>query len=130
MPASGHSPAFKLQHTHGGTHVSITVITHSNASSGATESLESAFDQLELASRGEGGCISYEVFQTRTDSETPTGFMTHETYTDSAAYEAHQRTNHVLILGARIGPLLTHSNTYVLPAEDESRPEKGQVDHG
>ena len=57
---------------------------------------------LVLATRQEGGCLAYELFQ-RPDA--PHVFQTVEQWTDSAAADAHMATAHVGAAITAAGPM-------------------------
>lgn len=63
---------------------------------------------IELAghTRGEAGCLRYELYQ---QAEHPEVFQTVEMWQDRAAAEAHMRTPHVGAAITAIAPLLAGS---------------------
>ena len=54
-------------------------------------------------SRGEAGCVSYELFQ---NQDNPVEFVTVEQWSDQAAADAHMGTPHVAMAISRAGELL------------------------
>ena len=65
--------------------------------------LEAALRQLVPASRGEAGCLQYELHQ---DRDTPERFYMLEIWRSAAALEHHRQTEHFLRFGREHGELL------------------------
>ena len=71
-----------------------------------TSALGGILRDLVGPTRGEPGCLSYELFQ---DDDNPREFVTIEHWADQAAAEAHLATPHVAAAFAKAGELLAQA---------------------
>jgi (4S)-4-hydroxy-5-phosphonooxypentane-2,3-dione isomerase len=63
------------------------------AKTGREEEVAAIFSKLTAESRGESGCIMYQVHRHKTE---PRRFFIYEQYKDDAALEAHRAAPHFL----------------------------------
>lgn len=91
--------------------VHLLATLHAHPGHGPT--LEAALRQLVPASRGEAGCLQYELHQ---DRDTPERFYMLEIWRSAAALEHHRQTEHFLRFGHEHGHLLANFElTYHTP---------------
>jgi len=67
------------------------------------DSLRRILHDLMGPSRGEAGCLSYELFQ---NQDNPVEFVTLEQWANQAAADAHMTTPHVAMAISKAGDLL------------------------
>ena len=79
------------------------VIARVCALPGRESTVEVALRQLVLPTRGERGCVRYELFQ---GLEDPHVFIFDETWESEAAHETHMRSPHLQRILAEAGPFL------------------------
>jgi quinol monooxygenase YgiN len=94
--------------------MATTVIARCSSDDAHSEELFQALQLLAEASRSELGCRSYELYRL-TDSSNY--FLSFETYDDSAAFAAHQSSEHFTAIGVgKVLPLLIHRDVQVFSA--------------
>mgnify|MGYP000903971738 CR=1 FL=1 len=81
----------------------IRIMARITARAGAEKELLAVLQDLLLPSRGEEGCLSYELFHNQDD---PLEFVTSEQWRDQAAADAHLVSPHVATAIARASDLL------------------------
>jgi quinol monooxygenase YgiN len=81
----------------------VHLLASLHAQSGHGTALEAALRHLVPASRGEAGCLQYELHQ---DRDTPERFYMLEIWRSAAALEHHRQTEHFLRFGREHGHLL------------------------
>lgn len=82
----------------------LNVIAVITAQPGAADDVRSALQALVEPTRGEPGCLKYELFVSELDSNT---FITVEEWRSTADLDAHLQTDHVQQALARAGALLS-----------------------
>ena len=70
----------------------VIIIARISAKADGAARMRQILMDLVAPSRGEPGCLSYELFQ---DDENSPDFVTVERWADSAAVEAHMATAHI-----------------------------------
>jgi quinol monooxygenase YgiN len=81
----------------------IRIMARMSARAGSEALLRDVLQQLLAPSRGEAGCLRYELFE---NEDHPGEFVTVEQWEDQAAADAHLATPHVAAALARAGGLL------------------------
>ena len=81
----------------------IKVMARISSHAATTSALRDILRDLVDPTRGEPGCLNYELFQ---DDDDPLEFVTIEHWADQAAADAHLATPHVAAAFARAGDLL------------------------
>lgn len=88
----------------------VNAVTYTFPAERADEA-ERIFRELREASRGEPGCIAYDVARGRDERST---FVLHEVWRDQAALEAHYAAEHFTRLGTNgIRPLATERRALI-----------------
>lgn len=70
----------------------VRIMARISARAGSETKLRAILQSLLGPSRGEAGCVSYELFG---NEDNPLEFVTVEQWTDQAAVDAHLATPHV-----------------------------------
>ncbi|WP_291991775.1 putative quinol monooxygenase [Candidatus Accumulibacter sp. ACC003] len=81
----------------------IRIMARLTARAGSEAALRLVLQELCGPSRGEAGCLSYELFHNQDDARE---FVTLERWADQAAADAHLATPHVARAIAQAGELL------------------------
>jgi quinol monooxygenase YgiN len=72
--------------------VPLQVVATITAKPGSESIVREALSELVTGTRGESGCLAYELFQSAAD---PTVFITVETWQGQADLDAHLKTPHL-----------------------------------
>ena len=83
--------------------VTVKIMARITARADTAALLREILRDLVGPSRGEAGCVSYELFQ---NQDNPVEFVTIEQWSDQAAADAHMGTPHVATAISRAGELL------------------------
>lgn len=81
----------------------VRIMARITARDDTSSELRAILCDLAGPSRGEGGCIGYELLQNQDD---PREFVTIEEWVDQAAADAHMVTPHVVLAVSKAGDLL------------------------
>lgn len=81
----------------------LHILAHVNARTDAADAMRGVFEALVVPSRGEPGCIDYQVYE---DVDRPGRFVTVECWRDQDAFDKHMASPHVAGALAAAGPLL------------------------
>jgi len=81
----------------------IIIMARLSSRAATTGALGSILRDLVDPTRGEPGCLSYDLFQ---DDDDPLEFVTIEHWADQATADAHLATPHVAVALAKAGDLL------------------------
>ena len=81
-----------------------TIVAIFSPKPGQEQAVERILRGMTAPSRGEPGCLRYDLYRT---SSAPTMFTLFEIYTDDAAFDFHRATPHYLAYRAAIGDLLS-----------------------
>ncbi len=84
----------------------VRIMARITARAGSEAQLREVLRGLLGPSRGEAGCVSYELFE---NEDNPVEFVTVEQWADQAAVDAHMATPHVATAIARAGELLAEA---------------------
>jgi quinol monooxygenase YgiN len=71
----------------------VTVIAHVRAKQGQEERAREILEELVAPTRGEAGCINYDLHQS---AEDPGLFVFYENWTSAAALDAHANSEHIV----------------------------------
>lgn len=83
----------------------VRIMARISAREGYEAKLEAILQELRGPSRGETGCLTYEVFH---NLDYPQEFVTVEEWCDQAAADAHLQTPHVAAAISAAAELLAH----------------------
>lgn len=81
----------------------LTVVARIRAKPSKEEEVKRALLGLVGPTRGEAGCINYDLHQSHDDAAL---FLFYENWTSKAALDAHARSAHIQAFRARAGELL------------------------
>jgi quinol monooxygenase YgiN len=84
-------------------HSELRLIAELVAKPSQADALRAALQAMLAPSRGEPGCLQYDLHE---DRDREGHFMFFERWTDAAALDAHTKTPHYLALGNQVEPLL------------------------
>lgn len=84
----------------------VRIMARISAREGCEAKLREVLHALIAPSRGEAGCVSYELFE---NEDHPLEFVTVEQWADQAAADAHLATPHVAAAIARVGEMLAQA---------------------
>lgn len=84
----------------------VRIMARMSARAGSELQLREVLHDLLAPSRGEAGCLGYELFE---NEDHPGEFVTVEQWEDQAAADAHLATSHVAAAIARAGELLAQA---------------------
>ena len=82
---------------------SVKIMARITARTDTAAMLRQILRDLVGPSRGEAGCVGYELFQ---NQDNPVEFVTVEQWSDQAAADAHMSTPHVVLAISKAGELL------------------------
>ena len=84
--------------------MSVGVVAKLRVKEGMNREFETVFRQLaEAVDNNEPGCNYYELHKSNSDRQL---YIVLEQYLDEDALEAHEHTEHMKVLGARLAPFL------------------------
>ncbi|RVW06788.1 putative quinol monooxygenase [Rhodococcus spongiicola] len=96
----------------------LHVVASVQAKPGSEEVVRNGFPPLEVASRNEEGCVSYQIFESTTVDRT---FVVVERYKSPEAFDAHLQTPHFKAWMETFGEHLTGAPVvHILKAISES----------
>ncbi len=81
----------------------FTMVVGLRTKEGAGEKVETAFAPAIKATRGEKGCLAYDLNR---DTKAPEQYLVYERWQSLAALEAHLKSPHIATLLAALGDLL------------------------
>ncbi len=81
----------------------LMLVARITARPGQEENVKQALLALVGPTRGEAGCLNYDLHQSHAD---PAVFLFHENWTSQAALDAHSASPHIQAFRARAGELL------------------------
>ncbi|MBL8416490.1 MAG: antibiotic biosynthesis monooxygenase [Propionivibrio sp.] len=84
----------------------VRIMARISAREACEAKLREVLQALIAPSRGESGCVSYELFE---NEDRPLEFVTVEQWADQAAADAHLATPHVAAAMARAGDFLAQA---------------------